>query len=195
MPNIGLPQPRRGALAIPGLLVALLLAAPAVPAEAPRQGAGDLAAAPAAPPVAQVPRPMRYDDWLLGCDGGCGIATTVRGEGGAGPEVLRLGVEGAAEARFLVVETPLQLYLPDGLSVTLGDGEPRVVPWRTCDREGCEARATLDPDLLAALRRERRADLGFTLIDGSRVRLQASLIGFTAAERALGGEPVPEVGR
>nr|MBA3326212.1 invasion associated locus B family protein [Paracoccaceae bacterium] len=78
------------------------------------------------------------------------------------------------------------LFLPDGLTLGLGDAPPRAVAWRTCDAAGCEALAPLENELLAALRRERAAEVTLTLVDGVRVRLPVSLMGFTAAWEALG---------
>jgi invasion protein IalB len=42
----------------------------------------------------------------------------------------------------------------------------------------------LDPALLAALKRERSGSATFTLVDGVKVRLPFSLLGFSAALRA-----------
>ena len=55
----------------------------------------------------------------------------------------------------------------------------------TCGATACEARLALDPDLLAALRKQPAANLELTLLDGSHARLPVSLLGFTAAYRAL----------
>ena len=62
------------------------------------------------------------------------------------------------------------------------------MPWRTCGAGGCEAVLPLDPPLLAALRRERAATATFTLVDGVKVRLPFSLLGFSAATRALAAD-------
>jgi invasion protein IalB len=175
MPNRGLPRPRRAAC--PARLFLLgLLALPAAAAEAPPEAM----APPASGSV------TRFEDWKLACPGACRIETAVRGERGA--QVLHLRLDGPESARTLVVETPLPLYLPDGLTLAIGEAEPRAAPWRTCGPEGCEARLPADPSLLETLRRQRSAIVGFTLVDGARVRLPVSLMGFTAAERALGAE-------
>ena len=89
----------------------------------------------------------------------------------------------------LGIGTPLPLFLPDGVRLTLGASEPRTIPWRTCDAEGCEARVPLEPKLLADLRRERAGSVALTLETGERVRFGISLLGFTAAWRALNDAP------
>jgi invasion protein IalB len=157
--------------------LALLLALPATAAEAPRPVPGG---APGDPPAEAV----RFDDWRLDCSAACVAETVVRGGGGAGPVVLRLRLDRPVDPEAMVVETPLPLFLPDGVTVGIGAAEPRHLPWHTCAATGCRALLALDPGLLARLRGERAATVAFTLLDGTRVRLDASLGGFTAAERA-----------
>ena len=145
-----------------------------------------LAAAPAAadPPAARAAEEAarrQFEDWRLACGpSDCAIRGAVLGAAGA--PVLRV----AATPERLTFATSLPLFLPDGLVLTLGDAPPRVVPWRTCGPAGCVAEAALDPDLLAGLKREREAEAVLTLVDGVRVRLPVSLLGFTAAWRAMG---------
>jgi invasion protein IalB len=166
MPNIRLTPEHRA------LVLAVLLAGRAGAAEMPP--AGEAYGPPPPPPV------EAFEDWTLACpEGACTVATRVEGTGGAAVLVLEAGAEA------LVVRTPLPLLLPEGLGLTLGQAdEERTAQWRTCDATGCEARLTMEPDLLAALRRERDGTLRFTLASGERVRIGVSLIGFTAAWRA-----------
>ena len=140
-----------------------------------------LAAAPAGadPPHA---RAARFADWRIDCASACAGVTTVAGADGS--ELLRLTVSGG-EGPMLVVTTPLPLHLPDGLALALGGRAERAVPWRTCGPSGCEATVAIDPALLEALRRERAGTVAFTLVQGERVRLPVSLMGFSAALRAL----------
>ena len=106
------------------------------------------------------------------------LRTTVHAaDGGAVLEV-------AAGRDALVVTTPLALFLPEGLTLALGQEPERVVPWRTCGPQGCEATVPMQPALLEALRRERGGTAGLTLVDGVQVRLAFSLMGFSAALEA-----------
>ena len=98
--------------------------------------------------------------------------------------MLRVAVSGPPPA--LTVTTPLPLFLPDGIVLALGTAPERRVPWRTCRPAGCEATLPLDPDLAAALRRERGGSVTLTLVDGVQVRLPFSLLGFSAALAARG---------
>lgn len=166
MPNIRLTPKHRA------LLLAIALGGAAAAAEMPPTGPVH---GPPPPPA-----PVIFEDWRLDCAGGdCVVRTGVAGAEGA----TVLALEAGSEA--LVIRTALPLHLPDGLGLALGEaGAERAAVWRTCDASGCEARLPLEPDLLAALRRERAGNLRFTLVSGERVRVAVSLMGFTAAWRA-----------
>ena len=160
-----------------------------------RVAAGSAAALIAAPAAAEpplvpppAPAPAAFGDWHLACAAaGCRIETELRAAPPRSGPLLRLSVE-AADARTLLVRTPLPLFLPDGLRITPRETEPVAVPWITCGAVSCEARVPLDPAFLAALRKQPAAHLELTLRDGARARLPVSLIGFTAAYRALGSD-------
>jgi invasion protein IalB len=128
---------------------------------------------------------ITLQDWTLSCDGDCEISTGIAAADNAGAIVLELRVSGPAASRLFSINTSLPLYLPDGVEISFGDSESRPVVWRTCNAQGCEARVELEPDLLAALRRERAGSATLTLENGVRVRLAVSLMGFSAAFRAL----------
>jgi invasion protein IalB len=158
---------------LPIALIFLVSAAfPAASAEAPADAVAQAGAEAAVTP---------YRDWLLDCRAACRLQTALRGTEGQ----LLLRVSLGAALAGLVVETPLPLHLPDGVTLAAGERPPLEVPWRTCGDGWCEARAALDAALVDGLRRERAASVTFTLVDGERVRLPVSLIGFTAGERAL----------
>jgi invasion protein IalB len=99
-----------------------------------------------------------------------------------------LRIEAGGQPATLRFTTLLGLHLPDALVALIGTDVERQIPWRTCTPDsGCLADAPLDSELLAALRRERSGTAAFTLVEGLSVRLGFSLIGFTAALRALDG--------
>jgi invasion protein IalB len=146
-----------------------------------------LAGAPAHadPPAAHAPAVRAFHDWRLDCTAGlCAPGTTVAGRDGS--EVLRVAVRDGAT---LTITTRLPLYLPDGLLLAIDGMAERRLPWWTCGAAGCEARLSLDPELEAALRRERIGYATFTLLDGMSVRIGFSLIGYQAAARAAVSPP------
>ncbi len=151
-------------------------------------GAGQAAEIPvAAPPNVE----DDFEDWRRICAGAaCRIQFAVPARGPAAPDLLGLSVA-SDDPEVLVVRTPLPLHLPDGLSLTLGADDPISAPWRTCDEVGCDARLSLSGALLAGLRGERYGAVAFTLVDGERVRLPVSLMGFSAALRSLDAGSAP----
>ena len=160
MPKIGLTPLARA------LAVALALTGPA-------------AADPPAAYGARRAEAVTFRDWRLHCQGeACALRGVVRG--GDGSVVLAAALEG----RTLRFETALPLFLPDGVTLALGEDPLRAIPWRTCDPRGCRAETPLDADLLDSLRRERSAEVTLTLRDEVRIRLPVSLLGLTAALKA-----------
>ncbi len=141
---------------------------------------------PRAGPEPEPRAPVAFEDWSLVCAATCAVRTVIVGRDGS--EVLAL-IARPGDAAAVEVSTPLPLFLPDGVVLTLGGSEPRPIPWRTCDADACEARAPLVPALLSDLRRERTASVEMTLETGERVRLAVSLLGFTAAWAALSDAP------
>lgn len=139
-------------------------------------------AALADPPAAYGARrseAITFHDWRLHCRGDdCDLRSLVR----AGDGTLLLVAEIGPDA--LRFATPLPLFLPDGITLALGSDPLRAIPWRTCDAQGCDAVADLDPSLRESLKRERQAEITFTLLEGLRVRLPVSLSGVTAGIRA-----------
>lgn len=140
---------------------------------------------PAARAVAEAATTGRsFGAWRLTCAPGgkdCAIGTGIRAAGGT--QVLAL-VRPAAGA-VLRVTTPLPLFLPAGVTLTVGTAPPWSVAWRTCRDNSCTAEFDLTPELDAALRRERTATVALTLEEGLALRFPVSLVGYTAGGRAL----------
>ena len=149
-------------------------------------GAAEMPAAPLAP-AAEI-----FEDWQTTCAAKlCSATTRVRSQDGA--TLLAIEAPGAP-ADELILRTPLPLYLPDGRGFAVGGRLARDLAWVTCNPAGCEARMALDEDLRAALKAERGGSVEFTLLDGSRVRLPFSLMGFSAALAAAKAGTSAETG-
>ena len=140
---------------------------------------------PAARAVAEAATTGRsFGAWRLTCGAGrrdCAIGTEVR----AANDTPVLGLLRPAAGTALRVTTPLPLFLPAGVTLTVGTAPPWSVAWRTCRDNSCTAEIDLTPELDAALRRERTATVAFTLEEGLALRFPVSLLGYTAAARAL----------
>ncbi len=154
-------------------LVAIILAALTAPAAADPSGA---------PPVTTV----GYRDWLVECaDVPCRLSTSV--EGADGTPVVLVSLDGPEEAVALAVTTRLAVFVPDGMMLSVGEDPDRLLAWRVCGPDGCEARLPADPDLIAALKRAPDGRVTLTLSDGTPIRLAFSLRGFTGAWRLRNG--------
>jgi invasion protein IalB len=128
--------------------------------------------------------PQSFRDWRLDCPAAaCAVGITVAGADGS--EVLRLALR-SRPLPALAVTTPLPLFLPDGVAISIEGTPLREAQWRTCGAGGCEATLPLDAELLGILKRERAGSVGFTLVDGVRVRIPFSLMGLSAALAARG---------
>lgn len=133
---------------------------------------------PGAPPVTRV----GYRDWQVDCAvRPCRVSTTILGADGA--PVVVVALDGPSAAPALTVTTTLPVFIPDGMLLGVGDDPDRPIPWRVCGPSGCEARISADPDLLAALKRQREGRITITLADGITVRLGVSLLGLSGAWR------------
>lgn len=130
------------------------------------------------PPAGRAAAAMR--DWRLDCASGSCVARAAL-RGGDGSELLAVEARGPAAAGILALRTPLPLFLPDGAVMAIGEAAPVPLPWRTCGPAGCVAETAMTPELLSALKRGRAAAVTFTLVEGVRVRVPVSLLGFTAA--------------
>lgn len=134
-----------------------------------------------------------HRDWTLHCDTDtCGISTAVKSE--TGETLFNISVF-SSDPPQVVLATPLPLYLPDGLSVAVDPNYSVNLPWFTCTPVGCEIRRELDLALDAAFRAGSGGSVAFTVVDGVKVRLAFSLLGYTSASNALAaispGSPSP----
>lgn len=81
---------------------------------------------------------------------------------------------------LLLMSAPLGMFLPDGITVTVDDLEPRKAVVERCNPEGCHAALAIDEKLLTELKGGRW--MSISLLDGNlqTVRMKVSLLGFTA---------------
>ncbi len=121
--------------------------------------------AQSAPPPAQ-PNPQRttatYDDWLVRCEIQpgppqqkiCDMAQMAQMQGQANP-VSRVGIPKPAkgEAVKLIIQLPVNVWLPTGVKLQADDKDPGVVvPFKRCVPAGCFAELDLKDDLMKKFR-------------------------------------------
>lgn len=163
----------------------------------------------AAPPAAPAPEPATVtppvpaaqqqanittesiEDWLLVCpttgEARCLIQQQLRSSE-SNAIVVSWSIQRDAQGVVSAVwRTPTGLLLAQGLVLDAGDGNPRVVPFSSCDPSGCVARAVLAQDYLATL--GSAAAISGTVVAASSnqpVRFPFSSRGLTTALARLG---------
>lgn len=99
---------------------------------------------------------------------------------------------GGDGALLVALRVPVGVYLPAGIALRHpGDGQTAIgLEWISCDATMCTAVGRLSADAVARLRRARSVFVGFRPTPEARpVNIELSLMGFTAASRAL-ADPV-----
>ena len=82
--------------------------------------------------------------------------------------------------------TPTDVTVGRGMSLTVGQGPTRTVPFAACGQHSCEVRAKLAPDFIAELRRQGTARTAILLRDGRTVTFEFSPVGLAEALDRLG---------
>lgn len=105
----------------------------------------------------------------------------------SGQRLLHTAVGYAGDGRtpMLLLTAPLGVHLPSGLRLQIDEGETMRLPFERCTSRGCHAAATLEPEVVAALK--AGLELKVTFGDGASepVTLPVSLQGFTRAYQAI----------
>ncbi|GAB5377407.1 MAG: invasion associated locus B family protein [Acuticoccus sp.] len=129
----------------------------------------------------------RYRDWTVQCatpDNGarrCWMMQTLTQEK-SGQRILQVELTLAGGNPLMMLLTPLGLLLPEGAQLTIDDGAPRTVAFRTCLPRGCIAQETASEASLANLRRGQTLTVALTPLNGdAALTLGVSLAGFSAA--------------
>lgn len=161
-------------------------------------------------PVVEAPSPdnalssQRFDDWHYRCvnaaaeDGKstpqCEVVQVARVKRGE-EEVSLLTVaiakaapEGGNKASsdlLLTALVPLNVLLPKAFSLEADDKPVFTASYRNCNQAGCWVQQTLDPKMLAALRKGNAGTARLSLLNGQNVNIRFSLKGLTAALAAL----------
>jgi len=81
----------------------------------------------------------------------------------------------------MLIQVPLGIYLPAGITLQIGRDEAKTLPLQSCNREGCLTEYALTGAEIAAMQRD--ADLTVSLQDLKQapVTLKVSGLGFAAA--------------
>jgi len=97
--------------------------------------------------------------------------------------VLLFSVRVPADTRsaVMMIQLPLGLYVPAGLSLRVDDAAAVEFPIQTCDGTGCFVGSPVTPDLLAQLQSGQTLTLTFQNLAQAAIELPITLEGFAAA--------------
>ena len=150
--------------------------------------------APAAAPVTPTPPPTAetappQPTWMVNCTnvaGGfdCRASQTLIAKK-TGTRVLTLVVRTTPDARkpVMLIQVPLGIHLPAGVTLQIGKNAAKKLPLQSCDHEGCLTEYAVTDAEVAAMQQE--ADVKVSVQDQdlkmAPVTLQVSGLGFAAA--------------
>lgn len=132
----------------------------------------------------------QFRDWqLLRLPDGCRIVSALvsPASGALLLEAMLMQAE-QPDALMIALRVPVGVHLPSGISYRHVDQGRQAIglEWLSCDARMCTAAGQLSPQAIARLQRDRSVFVGFRPTQAARaVNLELSLMGFTAARRAL----------
>ena len=91
---------------------------------------------------------------------------------------VTLRVDGAERKPALMIQTPIGLFLPAGVTMRVDDGQPESLVVQTCDAAGCYAGTALGDTLLARMAGGRQLSVGFQDLAKRDVSVSMPLDGF-----------------
>jgi len=166
-----------------------------IPAAAPAV-ARSFPAQPAREPVRLVvpsatlpPPPLTPRGWIAACDRPeASFCTASQSLSQVDDPLVETSwtIEHSADGLFAVWTAPTSVMVDRGMTLIMGDGSPKTVPFTACGAHSCEVRARLAGDFIALLRRSGRISTEMVLKSGKTVSFDFSRDGLDAALAKLG---------
>ncbi|OKP64662.1 hypothetical protein BTE77_34450 [Ensifer adhaerens] len=145
--------------------------------------------------IAATPSIRQFSDWELVCPPPAHGARRGNRVAACRLSQVHAGNDGSAVFRFSVImqdktavasiTTPLNVYLPAGLSLSVDGGRPARALFEACNVSGCHAVFPLEGALLAQLKAGRAFKLTLHDTSVSEIKVTISLKGFTDGFDAL----------
>jgi invasion protein IalB len=85
----------------------------------------------------------------------------------------------------MMLQMPLGLYLPAGITIDIDGTSEQRFELQTCDANGCYAGAPVPDQLLATMTRGQKLNLKFQNLNRQPITVSATLVGFTAAYQRI----------
>jgi invasion protein IalB len=157
------------------------------------RGAGTPAAAAETKPVAAPSAPQQKGPpWAKACgkDGQGTELCFVQQFAIAEPQKLvllqvRVGYLGPNAVPRLILATPLGVLLPPGVTITLDQEKPLMMPFGSCQQDGCLAIADLDADALKRITGGKVLAVRYMAAENKPIDIPVQLAGLADALKAV----------
>jgi hypothetical protein len=81
----------------------------------------------------------------------------------------------------VIVSVPVGVNLKDGLELMIDGANRQALTYASCQSNGCFATFDMDAKLIDTIRKGKNLSVGFSDGQGSKVKVDISLVGFNAA--------------
>lgn len=81
----------------------------------------------------------------------------------------------------MMIQAPLGLFLPAGISIDVDGADPQRFELQTCDAGGCYAGSPLADEFLARMSKGQTLNVNFQNLNKQSINVPVTLVGFTAA--------------
>ncbi|MEX2617908.1 MAG: invasion associated locus B family protein [Alphaproteobacteria bacterium] len=146
----------------------------------------------ASPVQAQNPHGQIFDAWRVQCNSPTGAPAVCQMFQNivvkdSGEPVLRffVGYQGEGETPIGVLVVPLGVHLPSGITLKIDDGQAYELTIEVCLPNGCRARFGFDRNFLDLFKQGSNGTVSFVGGNRQPFNVPISLIGFTAALKAI----------
>ncbi|WP_299150247.1 invasion associated locus B family protein [uncultured Tateyamaria sp.] len=134
--------------------------------------------------------PQEFEDWRVTCTAQasetCRVWQRVQiAHEGKTQDVMAVSVAPSDEGLVLLVQVPIDVFLPADFGLRIDGQNERRVRYRNCNQAGCWVLIVLNDRLLRQLQSGLTAETAMSLVEGETVRVSFSLRGFTAAMAAF----------
>ena len=85
----------------------------------------------------------------------------------------------------VVLDVPLGVFLPAGISISVDDVDFYDLGFERCDQNGCYAGTLLSPQMLSSFKKGMKARISFVDVASQKITATVSLSGFTSGVSAL----------
>lgn len=138
-------------------------------------------------PAARLPEPQ--SGWIASCDTGAPIFCTASQSLARSDDPMMetsWTIEKGEGGLVAIWTTPTGVMVSRGMTLTMGDGKPKTVPFDSCGPRSCEVRAKLASDFIGLLKGSPRISTQIVLRGGKTVTFDFARQGLEPALEKLG---------